>query len=232
MSETNGALNIALFGPPGSGKGTQAETLIKDFEFVHLAPGDLLRKEVAEKTPLGLQVDGIMKAGQLVSDDTIHAILGNNISAVVGRKGRILLDGFPRTLVQLDFLEKCLTSFGTALQGVFFLDVDKEILIERLEGRRTCSACGAVYHVKNMPPREEGKCDACGAALYQRKDDNRESIEGRLDTYLRQTDPVRKAFEATGKLIRINASQPREVVYGQIAGQIRQWLKETAEAGR
>lgn len=228
---SNGALNIALFGPPGSGKGTQAETLIKEFGFVHLAPGDLLRKEVAEKTPLGLQVDGIMKAGQLVSDDIIHSILGNNIQAVVEKQGRILLDGFPRTLVQLEFLQDCLAKFGTQLHGVFFLDVDKEVLIERLEGRRTCSSCGAVYHVKNMPPKTEGKCDACGADLYQRKDDNRESIEGRLETYLRQTDPVRKAFEEQGKLMRINASQPRETVYGMIAGKIREWL-ETAQAGK
>lgn len=224
MSDMNSALNIALFGPPGSGKGTAAERLIQDYGFIHMAPGDLLRKEVAEKTPLGLQVDGIMKAGQLVSDDIIHSILGNNIAAVVENKGRILLDGFPRTLVQLEFLDTCLARFQSKLHAVFFLDASEQTLIERLEGRRVCSACGAVFHVKNKPPRQEGTCDLCGGALYQRKDDNRESIEGRLNAYLKQTDPVRQAFEAQGKLVRVDANQPAGVVYERIAAMMQSML--------
>ena len=156
-------------------------------------------------------------------------ILGNNIAAVLEKQGRILLDGFPRTLVQLEFLEKCLAKFNTKLSGVFFLDVDKETLIERLEGRRSCPDCGAVYHVKNVPSRVEGICNVCGGKLYQRKDDNRESIEGRLETYLRQTEPVRKAFEERGLLTRIDASQPREVVYNIIAGKLRD---QAAPAGK
>lgn len=232
MSESKSALNIALFGPPGSGKGTAAERLIQDFGFVHMAPGDLLRKEVADKTPLGVQVDGIMKAGQLVSDEIIHSILGNHIAAIVERKGRILLDGFPRTLVQMEFLDQCLARFDTALHAVFFLDAGQETLIERLEGRRVCTACGAVFHVKNKPPRVAGVCDLCGAALYQRKDDNRESIEGRLATYLKQTDPVRQAFEAQGKLVRVDADQSAGYVYERISEKIQQLLEETAGAGR
>lgn len=225
--ETYGALNIALFGPPGSGKGTQAVMLIDEFGFVHLSPGDLLRKEIQEKTPLGRQAESVMASGALMPDEVIHGIVGNHVGSVLARKGRILLDGFPRTMPQLQFLEKFLEDGGSELHAVFFLDIDKERLIERLTGRRICESCGAVYHVQTLPSRVEGVCDACGGKLVQRKDDNRESIQERLNAYENQTYPILQAFETQGKLFKVSGDQPRESVYGEIARRVRQLLQET-----
>lgn len=225
--EKNVSLNIGLFGPPGSGKGTQAATLIEEFGFTHLAPGDLLRQEIREKTPLGLQAEEVMRAGKLVSDEIIHGMVGNFMASVLERQGRILLDGFPRTTGQLEFLEDFLKGHGAQLNGVFFLDIPTEKLIARLTGRRICPSCNAVFHVQSMPPKQDGICDACGTELIQRKDDNRESIEGRLTAYEQQTYPILKAFEAQGKLFRVNGDQAREAVYGEIASKVRQLLQES-----
>ena len=227
-NEQNGTLNLALFGPPGSGKGTQAAMLIEEFGFKHLAPGDLLREEIKNKTELGRQAEAVIAAGRLVSDEIIHGMLGRHIAAVVERGGRILLDGFPRTLGQFDFLEQFLAARASRLHGVFFLDLPTEALIGRLTGRRLCGQCGAVYHLQSLPPKVEGLCDVCGGALVQRKDDNRESIQGRLAAYERQTFPVLKAFEAQGKLFRIHADRPREQVYIAIEDKVRRLLGETA----
>ena len=231
-NEQNRALNLALFGPPGSGKGTQASMLIEAFGFTHLAPGDLLREEIKTKTELGLKAEAVIAAGRLVSDDIIHGMLGRHIAAVLERGGRILLDGFPRTLGQFDFLEQFLAGRGSRMHGVFFLDLPTEELIGRLTGRRLCGQCGAVYHVQTLAPKVAGVCDVCGGALVQRKDDNRESIQGRLAAYEQQTFPVLKAFEAQGKLFRIKADQPREEVYAAIEDKVRALLEETAVGRR
>jgi adenylate kinase len=161
-------------------------------------------------------------------DEVIHGIVGGFIGGILARQGRILLDGFPRTMVQLEFLEQFLKDAGSELHGVFFLEIDKERLIERLTGRRICESCGAVFHIQALPAR--GVCDVCGGKLIQRKDDNRESIQERLNAYEKQTYPILKAFETEGKLIKVNGDQSREVVYGAIAGHLRQLLQKTALA--
>jgi adenylate kinase len=204
--------------------------LIEEFGFTHLAPGDLLRKEIQEETPLGLQAEGVMRAGRLVSDEIIHGMIGKQVAAVLERQGRILFDGFPRTVGQLEFLESFLARYGSRLPAVFFLDIPQERLIERLTGRRICTRCNAVYHIQTLPPSVEGVCDACGGPLIQRKDDNRESIQGRLRAYEEQTYPVRQAFETQGKLVRVDGDQPREAVYEAIAREVRRLLEETALA--
>jgi len=226
--ELDSALNIGLFGPPGSGKGTQAASLIDQFGFVPLAPGDLLRKEIREKTPLGQAAEAVMAAGQLVSDGIVNEMVGGTMAAVLERGGRILLDGFPRTLAQLEFLEDFLGRRASRLHGVFSLDIPNERLIERLTGRRICETCAALYHVQSLPPRQEGICDACGGRLVQRKDDNRESIQERLAAYERQTEPVLRALEGEGKLIRIPADRPREAIYGEIAERVQALLETPA----
>lgn len=220
------AMNIVLFGPPGSGKGTHAETLVKEFGFIHLSTGDLLRKEVREKTELGVQAEKLMTAGQLVSDEIIHGMIANFVKPVIDNKGRVLCDGFPRTLPQLDFLVSFLERCGSQLDMIFVLEIPNEMLIQRLTGRRSCPACGAVYHIVNMPPKLDGVCDACHGALIQRKDDVREAIEERLATYEKQTFPVLQAIETKGlKVAKIDASLQREVCYTQIAGYVREFLK-------
>lgn len=226
----NGPLNIALFGPPGSGKGTAASTLIEDFGFAHLSTGDMLRAEIKGQTELGKQAEAVMAAGGLVPDQLLHGIVGNALAGVIERGGRILLDGFPRTMVQFEFLEQFLQEHGSQLHAVFFLDMAAEELIERLTGRRICPSCAAVYHVKNMPPKVEGVCDACGTALIQRKDDNVESISERLGAYEKVTMPILKAYEAQGKLIRVESGRQREVVYAEIADALRRILAENAAA--
>ncbi|MCL5271609.1 MAG: adenylate kinase [bacterium] len=219
MTETTGTSKlIALFGPPGSGKGTQAEYLVRDYDLYHLSTGDLLRAEIKQGTPLGRQADEVIKSGALMPDAIIQGMIRNQVNSVLGEKAGILFDGFPRTAAQADFLDGLLAELGLAMKAVVFLAIDAEKLIDRLTGRRTCRNCGAVYHVKSSPSRREEVCDKCGGPLYQRPDDNRDSIAERLAAYERQTYPVLQAYENKGLLVRVDGDQSREAVYRDIAG--------------
>jgi len=185
-------MNLVLFGPPGSGKGTQAERLRSKLGLRHISTGDLLREAVAGGTELGQQVQGILAAGQLVSDDLVLALMREAIAgttADAGQKGW-LLDGFPRTLGQARGLDELLKELGQRIDALVVLNVGRDAVIERLSGRRTCTQCKAVYHVKNNPPAVEGRCDRCGGSLVQRDDDRPETIARRLDVYEAQTQPI------------------------------------------
>lgn len=212
-------MNLVLFGPPGSGKGTQAERLRDDYRLRHISTGDLLRDAVARGTDLGRQVQGILASGQLVSDDLVLALMRDAIVAV-GKDASLagwLLDGFPRTIGQAGGLDRMLVELRQAIGGIIVLDVRREAVVERLSGRRTCTQCKAVYHVSANPPKREGICDRCGGALVQREDDRPETIARRLDVYEAQTQPILAHYRGRVPLYEIDGEQPVDEVTRSIA---------------
>jgi len=201
MSAQDGQLNLVLLGAPGSGKGTQAERIIKRHELPHISTGDILRDAVAKGTDLGATAKRYMDAGDLVPDDVIIGIMRARLGEPDARNG-FLLDGFPRTIEQARALDGMLADAGRALTHVLLLDVPEEELVQRLSGRRMCRGCGANYNVIFSPPREAGVCDTCGGELYQRSDDNEETVRNRLTVYRRQTEPLVGYYEEHG-LVRL-----------------------------
>jgi adenylate kinase len=185
-------MNLVLFGPPGSGKGTQAERLRDQLKLRHLSTGDLLREAVARRSELGRKVEGVLAAGRLVSDEIVLALVRDAILTVKqdATLSGWLLDGFPRTVGQAQGLDALLAEIGSSIDAIFVLDASREAVIERLSGRRTCTQCKTVYHVKHNPTRVEGVCDRCGGKVVQREDDRPETIAKRLDVYESQTRPI------------------------------------------
>jgi adenylate kinase len=182
-------LNVVLLGAPGSGKGTQADRIVAAFGLPHISTGDILRAAVAAGTQLGAQAQQYMQAGKLVPDEVVIGITRERLAEPDAAHG-FLLDGFPRTLDQAAALDELLAAAGRALTHVIVLDVPEEELIERLSGRRTCRQCGKGYHIKFDPPKQPGVCDVCGGELYQRADDNEETVRNRLVVYGEQTEPL------------------------------------------
>lgn len=193
-------MNIVLMGPPGAGKGTQAERLADRFGFLHLAPGDLLRQAVKEGTELGAKAKSFMDSGRLVPDDIIIELIGDRIRQARPAKG-VLLDGFPRTLPQADALGGMLAEHGQRLDLAVNVVLPEEEAIRRLTGRRVCRQCGANYHLAYKQPVKEGLCDACGGPLYQRSDDSEATARARFEVYRRETEPL-VAYYAERKLLR------------------------------
>ena len=186
---TDTQLNLVLLGPPGAGKGTQAERIAATFGLPHISTGEILRAAVAAGTSLGAQAQQHMQAGGLVPDEVVVGIIRERLAEQDAARG-FLLDGFPRTLQQAAALDDMLTASGRALTHVIVLDVPPGELVERLSGRRTCRQCGKGYHIKFDPPKQPGVCDACGGELYQRADDNEETVRNRLVVYGEQTEPL------------------------------------------
>ncbi len=207
-------MNLVLFGPPGSGKGTQAERLRDDLKLRHLSTGDLLRDAVARETELGKKVKSVLASGQLVSDDIVLALMRDAIVAV-GHDRSLkgwLLDGFPRTIGQAKGLDGLLGELGQKIDGVVVLDVKREEVVERLSGRRTCTECKTVWHVKNNRPAVEGVCDRCGGKLVQRDDDRPETIAARLDVYENQTRPILDHYRGQVPMHEIDGALPVDEV--------------------
>ena len=177
-----------LMGPPGAGKGTQAKRLVEKFGMVHLSSGDIFRAEKAGGSELGRKLDEYMSAGQLVPDEIVVSMMAKAITAGDSEAG-LLLDGFPRTVAQAEALDGQLARADKPLDAVVVIDVDDDEIVGRITGRRTC-ACGMSYHVRFLPPKTEGVCDACGAELIQRGDDSEQVVRQRLDAYNAQTEPV------------------------------------------
>jgi adenylate kinase len=194
-------MRIVLLGAPGSGKGTQAKLLVEKYKIPQMSTGDLLRAEVAAGTELGKKAKAAMDAGQLVSDDIVLGMIQNRLSKPDAKSG-FILDGFPRNIPQAQSLDSMLARLGQQLQLALLVDVDKEVLMKRLTGRRTCSnaACGAIYNVYFSPPKSAGKCDKCGSSLQQRSDDNEETVSKRLKVYEEQTAPLVAYYKAQNKL--------------------------------
>lgn len=208
-------LNLILLGPPGAGKGTQAERLGADFALAHISTGDMLRAQVARGTELGRQAEKYMNAGELVPDEVILGMIGQRIGEQDAREG-FLLDGFPRNTSQADALAATLADSGRRLTGVLLIDVPDEVLVRRLAGRRVCLKNGHVYHVELDPPKREGVCDQDGSRLIQRDDDMQETIRRRLEVYARQTAPLIDYYENAGLLRRFDGQRNPDEVHTHI----------------
>ena len=196
-------LNIVLFGPPGSGKGTQAEKLIKKYGLIHLSTGDILREAISKKTPLGLKAKEYLDKGELVPDEDVVNMVIKKLDVEKDPNG-FIFDGFPRTLDQAKALEEKLSEQNKGIDKAVFIEVPNEELMKRLGGRWTCKNCQAVYHEIASPPKVVGKCDKCGGELYQRPDDNEATIRERLKVYFNQTTPVLEYYKSNGKLIAVD----------------------------
>ena len=207
-------MNIVLFGPPGSGKGTQAKLLAEKYGIPHISTGDILRGNLNNETKLGLEAKTYMDKGELVPDDLLIGLIKDRLSQSDCASG-FLLDGYPRTLPQAEALSKILSEQGKNLDVVLNIDVPDEELLKRLAGRRMC-VCGASYHILFNKPKQEGICDLCGSKLYQRDDDKEEAILNRLDVYKNQTRLLIDHYTQAGVMLTINGAADIEVVFNEI----------------
>lgn len=208
-------MRIVFLGAPGSGKGTQAQRLMAEHSMVQVSTGDLLREAVKAGTPLGVKAKAKMDAGELVSDDIVLALIRDRLAAPDTRKG-FILDGFPRNVAQARALGPVLAGVGQALDAVVLLDVDLDILMKRLTGRRTCSVTGKLLNVYFSPKEELDACLAAGGELVQRADDNEQTIGNRLRVYREQTEPLIAHYEAAGLLRRVDGEGAVEDIYARI----------------
>ena len=206
-------MKLILLGAPGAGKGTVAKELTKLDGSVQISTGDILRGAVHAGTELGKKADGFMKAGDLVPDDLIMGIMEERLQEDDCKQG-FLLDGFPRTIPQAEALKELLARIGVELDLAVNIDVPRDVILDRLTTRRTCSNtdCQAIYNVKSNPPKVEGKCDKCGSPVIQRADETDEAISKRLDTYNEKTAPLVGFYEKEGMLLTVTATSSEEVV--------------------
>jgi adenylate kinase len=208
-------LNLILFGPPGAGKGTQAERLRKDFELPYIATGDMLRSNVKDETELGKQAKAYMDAGELVPDELILAMAADRLNKDDAQDG-FILDGFPRTIAQARALDQQLSDMGRRVTAALLIDVPDEEVIRRLSGRRMCVKSGHSYHVDFDPPKHDDVCDQDGSRLVQRDDDKPEVIENRLRVYHEKTKPLVSYYDKLGLMRRIDGTREPADVHGHI----------------
>jgi len=199
-------LRLIVFGPPGAGKGTQAERIAKKFGIPHVATGDVLREAVAKKTELGVKARGYMERGELVPDGIVVGIVEERLRRPDCKRG-FVLDGFPRTLAQAEALDEMLKNLETKIDAVINLETSEGEIVKRLSNRRTCRVCGAVYHLIFNPPKNPGRCDACNGELYQREDDKEEVIKKRLKVYRTQTKPIIQHYQERGVLRTVDGNK-------------------------
>lgn len=208
-------MNLVLMGLPGAGKGTQAEKIVEKYGVPHISTGDMFRAAMKDETELGLKAKSFMDKGELVPDEVTIGIVKERLAKADCEKG-FLLDGFPRTVAQAEALEDILFGLNRKIDYVINVEVDQDILMARLTGRRICKACGATYHLEFNPPAKEDTCDRCGGELYQRADDNAETVQNRLDVNVRQTAPLLAFYSEKGYLKNINGQQDINVVFENI----------------
>lgn len=204
-------MKLILLGAPGAGKGTVAKLLTQLDGSVQISTGDILRAAVAAGTELGKKAEAAMKAGDLVSDDLIMGIMAERLKQDDCKNG-YLLDGFPRTIPQAEALKKMLADMGEKLDCVVNIDVPRDVILDRLTTRRTCTKCNAIYNVKSNPPKVEGVCDKCGGPVVQRDDETEEAISNRLDVYNQKTAPLAGFYEKEGMLMTVTATSSDAVI--------------------
>ena len=209
-------MQAILLGPPGAGKGTQAKMLTERYGVPQVSTGDILRAAVAAGTPLGKEAKTYMDRGALVPDEVVIGIVRDRLGEPDCRKG-YLLDGFPRTVAQAEALSRMLKKLGAPLPRVASLEVGEEELVKRLSGRRTCPACGELFHVESHPPRVEGICDKCGGRLIQREDDREETIRRRLQVYRKETEPLIGYYQNQGLLKTVNGLGEAGEVFARVS---------------
>jgi adenylate kinase len=208
-------MDLILLGPPGSGKGTQAQKIVERYRIPQISTGDILRAAVKEQTPLGKEAKAYMDQGKLVPDEVVVGIVRERLKAPDCKKG-FILDGFPRTVPQAEALEATLRAMNRRIDHVVSIEVNNEELLKRLTGRRTCRGCGAMNHLVFDPPKKEGVCDRCGGELYQRADDKEETITERLKVYEAQTAPLIAYYRDKGSLRTIDGVGAMEQIFQAI----------------
>jgi len=215
-------MRIVLLGAPGSGKGTQAKLLVNQYWIPQISTGELLREAVENQTPLGVRAKAAMDAGQLVSDEIVLEIIRERLGQLESSSGDkqykegFILDGFPRSIAQAEALDKMLEDEGKPIQAAVYIDVDFDVLMQRMTGRRTCASCGQVYNIYTSPPKLEDQCDECGGELRHRADDNEETISNRLRVYETQTAPLIAYYRNQGKLRTVNGVGEIEEIFEEI----------------
>lgn len=208
-------MKLVILGPPGAGKGTQAESIIEKYNIPHISTGDIFRENINNETELGKKAKGYMDKGLLVPDEVVIEIVEDRLQRDDCKDG-FLLDGFPRTVQQAVSLDAMLDRMGTKLDRVINIEVDPKILVERAVGRRICKTCGATYHVKFNPPKVEGVCDKDGTPLIQRADDTEETVSTRIQVYLDQTTPLIDYYKAQSLLLNVDGEQEISEVFNAV----------------
>ncbi|MGB3722101.1 MAG: adenylate kinase [Pacificimonas sp.] len=212
-------MNIILLGPPGAGKGTQASFLENERGMVQLSTGDMLRAAVKAGTPVGKKAKAVMDAGELVSDEIVSGIVSERLDRSDVRTGGFILDGYPRTEAQAGHLDAMLTEKGMTLDHVIELSIDEAALVDRVEGRFTCSKCGEGYHDRHKMPKVHGICDSCGANAFKRRpDDNAETVRTRIEEYRAKTAPILPIYDARNMVTRVDGMASMDAVKASIAG--------------
>lgn len=213
-------VNIIFMGPPGAGKGTQAERIVMEFEIPHISTGDAFRLAMSQGTPLGLKAKEYVDQGLLVPDEITIGIVKERLQQDDCGKG-FLLDGFPRTILQAEALDDIMADMGRKMDYAINLIVDRKLLLDRLTGRRICKKCGATYHVLFNPPKVENVCDKCSGELYQRSDDTAEKVGTRLDEYINKTAPLLDFYRSKDLLIEVNGEDEIDTVTSNIVRILR-----------
>jgi len=209
-------MNIILLGPPGAGKGTQASRLVERRNMVQLSTGDMLRAEKNAGTPLGDRIKAVMDAGELVSDEIVDQLIDGELARLKPERG-VIFDGYPRTLVQAQSLDRLLAAHGRALDHVIELAVDEEALVDRISGRFSCAVCNTPYHDDYKMPAVPGVCDVCGSTQFKRRaDDNEEAVRTRMAEYRAKTAPILPHYEAQGIVSRVDGMAKLDVVSAAI----------------
>lgn len=213
-------MNVVLLGPPGAGKGTQAKMLVEEYGIPQISTGEILRANLKAETELGLEAKKYMDAGGLVPDEVVIGIVANRLIEDDCASG-YMLDGFPRTVAQAEALDKILTERSSGIDHVVSIEVPESDLLARLTGRRTCRACGHGFHQVFDPPQKEGVCDKCGGELYQRDDDNEETVKARLVVYTDQTEPLIDYYDNKGLIRPIDGQGKIKDIFGRIKKVLR-----------
>lgn len=208
-------MRLLIMGAPGAGKGSQAELIKKHYRLPHISTGDMFREAIASQKPVGLLAKSYMEKGELVPDEVTIELVRGRLQEADARNG-FLLDGFPRTKAQAEMLEEILQELGVKIDVVINLLVRDDLLVKRISGRRICRNCGRTYHVETKRPQVDGVCDDCGGELFQRADDNEETVRNRLAVYYRQTEPLLEYYKAKGLLKNINGEGSIDAIFEEV----------------
>lgn len=210
--------NFVFIAPPAAGKGTQSKFLVEKYGYNHISTGDLLREEVANKTTLGIQIEEIMSSGKLVDDEIVLTLLKNKLSSVLSSNKPFIIDGFPRTPIQAEMLNKCFNELNVDNYNVIYMDLDYEEAKKRVLGRLVCPKCGKSFNdmVESLMPKVSGICDSCSSSLEKRSDDTEETFKDRFDTYINNVKPILDYFNDLNKLINIDASKDATDIFKDI----------------